>query len=34
MDGDQLENGVSSYEIARNLGITQKSALFILHLAP
>jgi len=25
------KNGVSSYEIARNLGVTQKSAWFILH---
>ena len=27
-------NGVSSYEIARDLGITQKSALFMLHRLP
>src|ERR1035437_6100449 len=25
------KNGVSSYEIARNLGVTQKSAWFMLH---
>jgi transposase-like protein len=25
------KNGISSYEIARNLGITQKSAWFMLH---
>lgn len=25
------KNGVSSYEIARDLGITQKSAWFLLH---
>ncbi len=28
---NNLRNGVSSYEIARALGITQKSAWFMLH---
>jgi hypothetical protein len=31
LDAQQLQNGVSSYEVARSIGVTQKSAWFMLH---